>query len=91
LLPPVATTQGTTLVRIGEVIEVRDLERANTSDTGLDSTVADYPAAGRVTSLAVRFADNQVRYYAVEPDAGLSIGSRVRVSENRGKISIVRE
>lgn len=74
-LPPIRSTQGTTLVRDGVVVEI-----GGGNDGRSPATL----------SVVVKFEDGETNRYATDSAADIRVGDQVAVSENRGKLRISR-
>lgn len=75
--PVTSSTRGVTLVRTGEVLDLREN--------------AEVSAGPKLSTATIQFDDGVVERYQIDAAAGLQAGDKVTVSENRGKVRISRQ
>ncbi len=95
-LPPTGSTQGSTLVQKGYVIDVRDIAFSDNRHSAVGAVaggiagqrIGNASSAKSVTRLTVRFDDGDLSVYDVESSEIFRVGEPVKVITSNGNVTV---
>lgn len=90
-LPPISSTQGSTLVQVATVVAVRPLARPEPAAPGRaipGDLPPGQPPSSSLQEITVQFQDGRIRRYHIDSQEEWRVGEQVQVSESRGQVRL---